>query len=380
MSIYDKLGIKRIINCCGTITKIGGSKMAPEVLATMNEAANAFVDIPKFHEEAGKAIANMLGCEGACITSGATAGIAISVAACMTKGDKAKILQLPDTTSMPDEVLMLKCHRILYDQAILISGAKIREIGVTSSAKIDQVKAALSEKTAMFFYVAEAEKMRGSLTLLEISNILKNYDIPLVVDAAAELPPKSNIKKYLDQGADLVIFSGGKEIRGPQSSGIILGDKKLISACNANCCPNYSIGRSMKIDKETIAGILKAIELFIKKDYSKVIKKWDSIVLKIISSLSDLLDILTIRRDFPKEPGIQPIDIPRVFIKPLYTSSDEVQKSLMELNKPICTDIQGEELMINPQCLEDDEITLVIDSIKSILIEKSKKKGNKKYP
>lgn len=376
MSIYNELGIKKIINCWGTVTKIGGSKMEPEVLAAMNEAASAFVDILEFHEKAGQKIAEMLECEGACITSGASAGIAISTAACMTKGEIAKVLQLPDTTGMPNEVLMLKSHRILYDQAILLSGAKIREIGVTSFAIIEQITNILSEKTAMFFYVAENEKVRGSIKLSEIANILKNYNIPLVVDAAAELPPKSNIKKYLEQGADLVIFSGGKEIRGPQSSGLILGNKELIKACNANCCPNYSIGRSMKIDKETIGGIVKAVDLFIKKNYEREMERWESIVSRILSSLSKLPDIV-IRRGFPVEPGIQPIDIPRVFIKPIYVHSKEVQKILMEFNPAICVDIQDDELVINPQCLEDSEIIFVIDSIKRVLIEKNKKKNEK---
>jgi len=373
MSIYDELGIKKIINGLGTITKIGGSKMAPEVLAAMNEAAGYYVDIITFHEKAGEKIAKMLGCEGVCITAGAAAGIAISAAACMTKGEIAKTLQLPDTTGMPSEVLVLKCHRTLYDQALLLSGAQVREIGATSSAIIEQVETAVSEKTAMFFYIAEAERMRGSIPLPEIALILKKHNIPIVVDAAAELPPKSNITKYLDQGADLVIFSGGKEFRGPQSSGIILGKKQLIRACEANCCPNYSIGRSMKIDKETIAGIVKAIELFVKKDYTQEMERWESMVSQMFSSFSTLYDI-KVRRGFPVEPGIRPVDIPRVYIKPLHICSKEIQDSLMNLDPAIYVDVQREEVAINPQCLEDDEVNVVIDAVKRVLIEEKQKK------
>lgn len=368
MNIYDELGIKRIINGWGTVTKIGASKMAPEVLAAMNEAAGDFVDILTFHKKAGEKIAVLLGCESVCITAGAAAGIAISAAACMTKGDTAKTLQLPDTTGMPNEVLVLKCHRTLYDQALLLSGAKVREIGATSAAHISQVEAAVTEKTAMFFYTAEAERMRGSIPLSEIAHVLKKYCIPIVVDAAAELPPKSNVLKYLDLGADLVIFSGGKEFRGPQSSGLILGKKELIKACEINCCPNYSIGRSMKIDKETIAGIVKAIELFVQKDYAQIMEQWESMVSQMISSFSTL-DGSEVRRGFPVEPGIQPVDIPRVYIKPLHICPKEVRDSLMKLDPAIYVDVQGEEVCINPQCLEDEEVNVVINAIKNELIK-----------
>lgn len=367
MSIYDDLGIKSIINGWGTVTKIGGSKMDPEVLAAMNEAGGAYVDILTFHEKAGKRIAELLGVEAACITAGATAGIAISAAACMSKGEIAKTLQLPDTTGMPNEILMLKCHRTHYDQALLVSGAKVREIGVTSSSKIEQVEAAISEKTAMFFYVVEAERMRGSLPFTEIVRVLKRHNIPIVVDAAAELPPKSNVTKYLEQGADLVIFSGGKEIRGPQSSGFILGKKKFIEACDANCCPNYSIGRGMKIDKETIAGIVKAVELFTKKDYDIEMKRWELMVSKMISDFSTISGIV-VRRGFPTEPGIQPVDIPRVYIRSADIGAKELQNCLLKLDPIIYVDVQGNEIVINPQCLEDNEINIVVYAIKSIII------------
>lgn len=366
MSIYDELGVKTIINGLGTVTKIGGSKMAPEVLEAMHEAAGSYVEISVLHEKAGERIARLLGCEAACITSGASAGIAISAAACMTRGDIAKTLQLPDTTGMPNEVLVLKCHRTLYDQSLLLSGARVREIGVTSSIQIAQIEAAVSEKTAMFFYASEAERMRGSVPLPEIAKVLKKYNIPIVVDAAAELPPKSNVTKYLEQGADLVIFSGGKEIRGPQSSGIILGKKELIQACSANCCPNYSIGRSMKIDKETIVGIMKAVELFSQKDYVFEMKRWEDMVSKIITAISQISSV-TVRRGFPVEPGIQPVNIPRVFIKPLIICAKELKERLLGLNPIVYVDVQGDEVVINPQCLEDDEVDIVTDAIYRVL-------------
>lgn len=363
MDIYDQLGVKKIINAWGTVTKIGGSKMDPRVLDSMKEAAQSYVTISELHEKAGKYIAKMLGAEAACITSGAAAGIAISAAACMTGKNVAKALQLPDTSGIKNEVLVLKCHRTLYDQALLLSGVKIKEIGATSFASIEQVEHSISENTTLFFYASEVEPMRGSISVPELMKVLNKYNIPLVVDAAAEIPPTSNILKYLNMGASLVIFSGGKEFRGPQSSGIILGKKELIEACDLNCCPNYSIGRPMKIDKETIAGITKAIEIFVSKDYDKEISRWDKMVDKLISGLS-ACDSIMIHKGFPIEPGIQPVIIPRAYVKCLNKSAIDLQNALLHLDTAIQVGVEGDLIALNPQCLEDDEIDIVIDGIK----------------
>jgi L-seryl-tRNA(Ser) seleniumtransferase len=340
--------------------------MAPEVLEAMAEASKHYVEIATLHEAAGKRIAELLKVEACCITCGAAAGIAIAAAACMTRGDTAKKLQLPDTTGMPDEALVLKCHRTLYDQAMLLSGVKVKEIGATSFACVEQVEAAFSDRTAFFFYASEAEPMRGSIDLNKIIPLLKKRKIPVVVDAAAEIPPKSNIRKYLDWGADLVIFSGGKELRGPQSSGLILGTAELIAACDANCCPNYGIGRSMKIDKETIAGIVKAVELFVAKDYDRQIAIWESMTHRISEKLSQNPNAV-VREGVPTEPGIQPADLLRVYVKPTRKSAEQLYTELLELDPQIYTGLSGAELAINPQCLEEEEIPVLVEAFKNLL-------------
>lgn len=359
MSIYELLDIKTIINAGGTLTKLGGSIMAPEVLDTMKEASKFFIDMNELHCKAGKKIAQMLKTEAACITSGAAAGIAISAAACMTGTNISHILQLPETRGMKNEALVIKCHRTLYDQALLLTGVKMIEIGTTSFSCLEMIESAITDNTAFFFYASEAESMRGSLSIREISSILKKNNIPLIVDAAAEIPPKSNILKYLNEGADLVLFSGGKEIRGPQSSGVILGDKKLIQACNANCCPNHSIGRPMKIDKETIVGFTKAIELFVARDYDLEIKKWNLMVDTIISSLEGSKKI-SIKKGYPSEPGIQPVSIPRAYIKWNDKTATEVQQQLLDGTPSIYTGIESDFVAINPQCLKDVELETLI--------------------
>ena len=164
----------------------------------------------------------------------------------------------------------------------------------------------------------------------------------------------------------MVIFSGGKEIRGPQSSGLILGKKEWIEACNVNCCPQYSIGRPMKIDKETIAGLVKAVELFVSKDYDAEIVKWENLSLQIFENLKEDKRA-EVRTGYPAEPGIQPTNILRVYIRPLRKSSATVYKELIELDTPVYTHLDRDELVINPQCLEQSEIDFMCQAIKAIL-------------
>jgi uncharacterized pyridoxal phosphate-dependent enzyme len=362
MGVYENLGVKTSINAWGTITRIGGSRMDPRVLEAMTEASRSFVDMHALHHNAGRAIARMLSVEAACVTSGAVAGLAIAAAACMTRDDSAKILQLPDTRSMRNEALVLKAHRILYDQGVRLSGAQFVEVGVTSFASVEQIEAAITDRTAMFFYVAEASSMRGSLPLADVAATLAKHNIPLVVDAAAELPPVSNLTAFFADGADLVVFSGGKEIRGPQSSGLILGSEEMIGYCIANCFPNYSVGRAMKTDKETIVGLVKAVELFMQRDYDKIYQEWEDAVANIVSALSDLPQI-KVRRGFPTQPGVQPADVPRVYIEPLASSAADLQEHLRDSDPSVAVGVEGLEVVLNPQCLDADEIAPLISAV-----------------
>jgi len=368
MNIYESLGVRKVINACGTVTKLGGTLMAPEVLEAMREAAEAYVELPNLYSKASEKIAELLGVEAVCITSGAAAGIAISAAACMTRGDPLRALQLPDTTGMPYEVVMFKSHRTLYDQALTIAGAKIREVDAATADEMEVLEDTLHANAAMFFYVAALEHMPGSLPLSDISVVMKKHQIPVVVDAAAELPPVSNITHYIDQGADLVIFSGGKEIRGPQSSGLILGRKEWVDACNANNSPNFGVGRCMKLDKETIAGITKAVELFIRRDYREEIKRWESMALRLFKSLAPI-PCIELREGRPEASGVRPAGIPRVFIHPRGLSAAELQYRLIKSDPAVHVDVQGDEIVVNPQCLNEFEVGIVVRRIKAVLCE-----------
>ncbi|MEM3658313.1 MAG: aminotransferase class V-fold PLP-dependent enzyme [Candidatus Hadarchaeum sp.] len=370
MGVYDELGVKKLINAWGTVTKIGGSKMPPEVLQAMCEAAQAYVDINELLNKAGKRIAELLGCEAAFITSGAAAGLAVATAACMAGTDPVKIARLPDTSGMKNEVIILKCHRFRYDQAVRMTGAKLIEVGLADRTLPEEIEAAINERTAAILYVAESEHVRGSLPLDKVVIIAKKYKVPVIVDAAAELPPVENLRRYLDTGADLVIFSGGKDIRGPQSSGLILGNESLIKACAANSCPNHGIGRPMKVDKETVIGLLKAIEIYLQQDFVREMQRWEEMIQYFVDQLKELPGI-KVWRGFPSEPGIQPACIPRAYIevneRQLGMSIKDIQSKLFEGDPGIVVGTFEKGLVLNPHMLEDGEEKIIVDRFKKIL-------------
>lgn len=365
MDIYEELGVRKIVDAWGTVTKLGGSRMEPEVLDAMRSAAGSFVSMEDLHAAAGRRIADLLQVEACCVTCGAAAGLAIATAACMTGMRRSFAYQLPDTTGMKDEVLALKCHRDLYDQAILLTGAHFVEVGMTSHAFLQQIEDKISDRTAAFFFTSEAESMRGSIPFREIAALCREHGVPVIVDAAAELPPVSNIHRYLDEGASLVVFSGGKEIRGPQASGLILGSKELIEACDLNCCPNYGIGRPMKVDKENICGIVKAVELFVNKDYDAQMQVWEEYSRRMHDALKGN-PAVEVFLGHPTEPGVQPACILRVFVRPLTMTSGELYDALVAHDPGVYTFLYQDCVVLNPQCLKEEELSLVTDAINDV--------------
>lgn len=253
---------------------------------------------------------------------------------------------------------------------MLLSGAHFVEVGVTSSAFLQQIEDRITERTAAFFYTSEAETMRGSIPLPEIAALCRAHGIPIIVDAAAELPPKANIRKYLDDGASLVVFSGGKEIRGPQASGMILGSRELIAACDLNCCPNYGIGRPMKVDKENICGLVKAVELFVQRDYDQIMAQWDGYVDTIRAGLADCPG-LEMTVGVPTEPGVQPACIRRLFLRPLTMSAVELRLALIGGEPSIYTFLYQDQIVINPQCLQPHELMPIVQAVRAILTRQS---------
>lgn len=284
MDIYGELGVRPIINAAGTLTRMGGSLMPPEVVAAMAAAAERFVDMEELHIAAGRRIAALIGVEAAHVCGSATAGIALMAAACMTGTDPAKIAQLPETQGLPHRFIVQKAHRNAFDRALLLSGARFVEIGPDP----DELAAAIDESTAGVYYTYAWFCTQEALPLPQVAEIAHSAGRPVIADVAAEVPPVSNLTRYAAEGADLYTFSGGKALCGPQATGLILGRADLVEACRLNDCPNMAIGRAMKTDKESIAGLVKAVELYVHKDHAAEMAAWERRVQSMLNAASEL--------------------------------------------------------------------------------------------
>ena len=292
--IYQRLGVARRINAAGTLTRLGGSLMEAEVLQAMREAATASVDMAELQAAASRAISAATGAQAGIVTSGAAAGLTLATAACLAGWDVARIAALPDTRAMPNRVLMARTHRNSYDHAIRAAGAQIVDIGHNDRGtgagvrglEAWEIDAAIDAQTVALVFVATAHTVAD---LPHVVACMHRHNLPVIVDAAAQLPPRSNLRRFIGAGADLVVFSGGKAIGGPQASGLLAGRSDLVGSALLQMLdmdvnpqtwsppalidrqalggiPHHGIGRGFKVGKEEIAGLLVALERFVARD------------------------------------------------------------------------------------------------------------------
>jgi uncharacterized pyridoxal phosphate-dependent enzyme len=271
---YEELGIPTVINCEGTMTMLGGSLPHPQLEAVMFMAGKHFVSIPDLEVAAGNRIAQMLKLpEGytALVTSGAAAAIQSGLAGILTGDNEALIRQIPDLTGMKSEVIIQKTHRNPFDHQLRTTGVKLVEIETR-----EQLRRAVSDRTAMMHFSNFANES-GQIKVDEWVKLAKEYKIPCMNDAAADTPPVSHLWDYANMGYDLITFSGGKAIRGPQCAGMLLGRKDLVAYALLNNSPHEdTIGRSQKVGKEEIIGMVKALELFLAEDHDALAKEWQA--------------------------------------------------------------------------------------------------------
>jgi D-glucosaminate-6-phosphate ammonia-lyase len=269
---FKELNVRPFINGAGTFTVLTASLMWPEVVEALNYASKTFVPLNDLQEAAGKRVAELIGCEAAMITSGAAAALTVGTAACVAGKNPDWIRRIPDLagTGMKSEVIVQRSHRYGYDHAVRNCGVKMVEVETA-----DELEKAVNEKTAMMLFFNDADP-RGKIKIEEFVALGKKHNIPTFNDAAADVPPTENLSKYTKIGFDLVTFSGGKGLRGPQSAGLLLGRKDLIEAARLNCSPNSdSIGRGMKVNKEEMVGMMVAVEMYLKRDAEAEWKEWE---------------------------------------------------------------------------------------------------------
>src|SRR5918993_1053539 len=280
MGVYDRLGMRRVINADATLTRLGGSLMSSEVLDAMCDAAASFVDMYELQQVVGKRLAELTRNEAAYVSTGAAAGIVLATLAAMTEGDLATIARLIETGEVPkNEVIIHRVHRIPYDPAVRLAGARIVEIGNRLQTFPWELEAAISPRTAMVFYSVGVHLAGGALPLAETVEIAHAHGIPVVVDAAAQLPPTENLWRFTRElGADLAVFSGGKDFHGPQASGLLVGTEAMIAAVSVHGSPHQRLARPMKVGKEELIGLMAAVERYVDEDWRDRARRYEAIV------------------------------------------------------------------------------------------------------
>jgi L-seryl-tRNA(Ser) seleniumtransferase len=368
-NFVEELSITSYINAHDTYTVYGGSRMGVNVLAAIEELSQIFVDMEELQIKLGNALAECTRNEGAYITNGASAALLLVTAVCMTGGDPYLFSKLPNTRNCKDEIILMKGQRNGYDKAIETAGARIIEIGNADETLAFELSETINPRTAAVFYFSSSLYARSSLALTMTVKIAHERGIPVIVDAAAQLPPKENFWDYtINQGCDLVIFSGGKTLMGPQDSGLILGRRDLIDICRRFGSPNHGICRSSKVSREAMAGLYAAVKQFLGTDSASEYDRLKSICTHISNDLSGV--------GLPKEVipyGPVGQSYPRLFI---YLHRDSNGPELVKIIKEkyhifIGYDIPRNALYISPLNLHDNEIKPIIHALQECLLGNS---------
>jgi uncharacterized pyridoxal phosphate-dependent enzyme len=288
---YDELGVNTVINCQGTMTMLGGSLPHPELEAVMTMAGRHFVSIPELEVAAGNRIAQMLKLPEsytALVTSGAAAAMQSGLAGILTGGNEALIRQLPDLTAMKSEVIIQKSHRNPFDHQLRSTGVKLIEVET-----VEELRTAVNDRTAMMHFSNFANNT-GQIKVDQWVQLAKQFNIPCMNDAAADTPPVSHLWDYANMGYDLITFSGGKAIRGPQCAGMLIGRKELVANALLNNSPHEdTLGRSQKVGKEEIIGMVKALEMFLAEDHDALATEWQDRLQRISKELIKIPGVTT---------------------------------------------------------------------------------------
>jgi len=287
-SIYSRLGVRTFINAFGTLTTLSGTLMPPEVRRAMDEASRHYVEIHELQKRAGARLAELTGAEAAFVTAGASAALCLATCAVTVGGDPARIDRLPDLTGSKNEIVIQKAHRNSYDHAFRMVGVRLVD---TETA--DEVRRAITPRTAALAMVLSHNSLGHKVELPEMISIAHGAGVPLILDAAAEVPPAENLSKFVKMGADLVAFSGGKQLLGPQCSGLLLGRKDLVEAAYANSSPNNRFARIAKVGKEEIVGLLTAVELFLKRDHAAERRASEAVLARVAERFRGLPTVTT---------------------------------------------------------------------------------------
>jgi L-seryl-tRNA(Ser) seleniumtransferase len=381
--VYTRLGLRPIVNASGTYTHLGGSLMPADVIDAMNDAARHYVPIRDLTRAAGERIAQLTGNQAALVTTGAAGAIFVGTCACIAGSDPEKMQRLPFTDGMKNQVVLQKLHKTGWTRQCEAAGARLVEV-----EQKDELERAIGDRTAMvYFLVADKhfgeyrdrlDAPGGKVSLEECIAIAKSRQVPLLVDAAAELPPPENLSAYTKKGVDLVAFSGGKGLRGPQNAGLLLGRKDLVDMAALYQSPYSGLGRDLKIAKETMIGMVAAVERYMKLDHAAEWNFWKAQVDYVKKVLDRVPGVQT--GYVPKEVTNH---VPRLWVqwdeKAFNLSREECFKALQEGEPGIVALRTPLGVTIVTWMMEPGEEKIVAQRLKEVL-EKAKKTAHLRPP
>jgi D-glucosaminate-6-phosphate ammonia-lyase len=371
MHVFDGLGLRPIINADARLTVLGGSRMPHEVRRAMDQAAEWYVDMHALQRVVGERLAALTRNEAALVTAGAAAGLVLAVLACRNRGHLPTIARqisgpMCDDAGGPDQVVIHRAHRIPYDPAVRLAGAQLVEIGNVLQTFEWELEAALGPRTAAVLHVAGAHLARGALPLETVVGIASAHGVPVIVDAAAQLPPAANLWRFTGAGAALAVFSGGKDLEGPQSSGLLLGRRDLIEACRVNAPPHQRLARAMKIGREEIVGLLAAVERYVGLDHDARIAAWEATVARWVEAL-DAVPGVQATRSFPNEAG-QPHPRALVTLDPSRWTGLGLRGALWDGDPCIAVAVEGDAaISLSPDPLAPGEADVVLRRLLDLL-------------
>jgi len=368
-AVYERLGVTPIINANGTQTVLGGSIMEPEVVQAMAEAAGAMVRLKDLNDRAGEIIAKHTGAEAGLVTAGGAAGLMLQMAACIAGTDRDKIKRLPDSAGIKSEFVIKRNHDSEFVQAWRQAGGAPVWVGTRDGAAADELEAAIGENTVALAFIASRWHSDSFNGLDEMIDVGRRHSVPVIVDAAAMLPPPENLRRFIEHGADMVCFSGGKAIKGPQSAGVLCGRKYLMEAAALNSSPNEAVGRPAKVCKEEIVGLVTALERYVRRDHSADQRRWRGYCETIAGAIDDLPRVST---SVEQDDWLRPVPELSVVLGAEWRgpSASEIVLTMAEGAPPIMIEDSrrvGEDIFANPHGLLPGEAEVVGERLRAAM-------------
>ena len=368
--VYRRIGVIPIINAAGAVTRLGGSRTRPEAIQAMALAANTLVDMTELNTQAGSILARATGAEAGLVCNGAASGLILQAAAVIAGNNPSQMIRLPDTEGMKNEIIIQTMHRFPYDQTYRFAGARLVAIGTARRCAEWELEGAINDRTAAVAYLIAPFATRMGLSLSQVVEIAHAHDVPVIVDAASMVPPKKNLTEYIRMGADMVSISGGKGIRGPQGSGLLVGRKDLIEAASANASPNQFLGRGMKVSKEEIIGFISALEAFLEEDEEAVMAAHRRRAQQVVDALVEVPG-LTVTLEHDEHDFIVPSALIRFEKSWSGRSRGELLQALEAGDPPIHIQagfLPEDYVTVDPFNVDDDELEVLIRRLRQELM------------